>query len=53
MSDSTISREASRGCRGKEDGADLQALTAQVRKLRVRSFIVAGGSRGRERFVWG
>ena len=39
MSDSTISSSASRGCRGKEAGEDLHALMAQVRKLRVRSFI--------------
>jgi len=30
------------GCRGKEVEVDLQALTAQVRKLRVRTFIFAG-----------
>jgi hypothetical protein len=30
------------GCSGKEVEEDLQALTAQVRKLRVRTFIVAG-----------
>ena len=30
------------GCRGKEADVDLQALTAQVRKLRVRTFIFAG-----------
>ena len=27
------------GCRGKEAEVDLQAFTAQVRKLRVRTFI--------------
>lgn len=27
------------GCRGKDALLDLQALTAQVRKLRVRTFI--------------
>lgn len=42
MSDSMISSSASRGCRGKEAGEDLQALMAQVRKLRVRSFILGG-----------
>lgn len=36
---STISSSASRGCRGKDAGFVLQALMAQVRKLRVRSFI--------------
>ena len=30
------------GCRGKEVDVDLQAFTAQVRKLRVRTFIFAG-----------
>lgn len=29
------------GCKGKLAVLDLQALTAQVRKLRVRSFIFA------------
>jgi hypothetical protein len=29
------------GCRGKLSEDDLQAFTAQVRKLRVRSFIFA------------
>lgn len=38
---STISSSASRGCRGKEAGLVLQVLMAQVRKLRVRSFILA------------
>ena len=37
------SRTASRKCRGNEAGEDLQALTAQVRKLVVRSFMVAVG----------
>jgi hypothetical protein len=32
--------EHSFGCRGKDALVDLQALTAQVRKLRVRTFIV-------------
>lgn len=36
---STISSSASRGCRGKDAGFVLQALMAQVRKLRVRSFM--------------
>lgn len=31
------------GWRGKEVVVDLQALTAQVRKLRVRTFIFVGG----------
>lgn len=35
------------GWRGKEVEVDLQALTAQVRKLRVRTFIFGGvGDRG-------
>lgn len=29
------------GCRGKLAEVDLQALTAQVRKLRVRTFILS------------
>lgn len=37
---STRSSSASRGCRGKAAGSCLQALRAQVRKLRVRSFIL-------------
>ena len=36
---STRSSSASRGCRGKAAVSCLQALRAQVRKLRVRSFI--------------
>ncbi|KAL6164371.1 hypothetical protein ACJQWK_10036 [Exserohilum turcicum] len=36
---STISSSASRGCSGKEAGFVLHVLMAQVRKLRVRSFI--------------
>lgn len=36
---STRSSSASRGCRGNAAGSCLQALRAQVRKLRVRSFI--------------
>jgi len=36
---STISSSASRGCRGKDAGFVLQVLMAQVRKLRVKSFI--------------
>lgn len=46
MSVSTTSSSASRGWRGKADGVDLQDLMAQVRKLRVRSFIFAVS------FVW-
>lgn len=38
---STTSSSASRGWSGKAAGLDLQALRAQVRKLRVRSFIVS------------
>jgi len=34
------------GCRGKEALLDLQVLTAQVRKLRVRSFIFGELLRG-------
>lgn len=41
-SDSWISSSASRGWRGKEAGCGLQDFMAQVRKLRVRSFILAG-----------
>lgn len=41
MSVSCISSSASRGWRGKERGLVLQVLMAQVRKLRVRSFIAA------------
>ena len=37
---STSSSTASRKWRGKAVGADLQALTAQVRKLTVRIFMV-------------
>lgn len=37
---STTSSSASRGWSGKAAGLDLQALRAQVRKLRVRSFMV-------------
>jgi hypothetical protein len=37
---STISSSASRGCKGKESGEVLQDFMAQVRKLRVRSFIL-------------
>lgn len=36
---SLLTSEHSLGCRGKLALVDLQALTAQVRKLRVRSFI--------------
>ena len=39
---SSETSSASLGCSGKEAEEDLQALTAQVRKLRVRTFIVAG-----------
>lgn len=39
ISDSTISSSASRGCRGKDAAEVLQVFMAQVRKLRVRSFI--------------
>lgn len=39
---SRVSRVALRGCRGKEDWEVLQDLRAQVRKLRVRIFIVDG-----------
>jgi hypothetical protein len=46
-SDSWISSSASRGCRGKERGLVLQVLMAQVRKLRVRSFILATLQRGK------
>lgn len=42
-SPSTCSSSASRKWRGKEAGEDLQALTAQVRKLAVRIFILVGG----------
>jgi hypothetical protein len=35
------------GWRGKEAEDDLQAFTAQVRKLRVRIFILCGGRRGK------
>lgn len=41
-SDSWISSSASRGCSGKEVDCVLHVLMAQVRKLRVRSFIVGG-----------
>jgi hypothetical protein len=40
---SWISSSASRGCSGKERGFVLQVLMAQVRKLRVRSFIFGVG----------
>lgn len=36
------------GWRGKEALLDLQALTAQVRKLRVRTFMVSGCEVGGE-----
>jgi hypothetical protein len=36
------------GCRGKDAEDDLQDLTAQVRKFRVRSFIFGDVRRGRE-----
>jgi hypothetical protein len=39
-STSTISSSTSLGWRGKAAFVDLQALRAQVRKLRVRSFIL-------------
>jgi len=39
---STISKEASRGWSGKLVAMGLQALRAQVRKLRVSSFIFRG-----------
>lgn len=38
-STSSCTSSASLGCRGKESEEDLQAFTAQVRKLRVRTFI--------------
>lgn len=40
---SWISSSASRGCSGKLEACVLQVLMAQVRKLRVRSFIVVRG----------
>jgi hypothetical protein len=42
-SDSSVSLTSSQslGCKGKLADVDLQALTAQVRKLRVRIFMVA------------
>ena len=40
MSCSTISSSASEGCNGNAVFEDLQAFRAQVRKLRVRSFIL-------------
>lgn len=43
---STISSSVSRGCSGKEAAEDLHALRAQVRKLRVRIFMVRGGYGG-------
>ena len=46
MSDSTTSSSASRGCRGKDARAVLQDFTAQVRKLRVSSFIFGVGCVG-------
>jgi len=39
MSVSTISSSASFGCSGKEVGDVLHAFIAQVRKLRVKSFM--------------
>lgn len=47
---STLSSSASRTWRGKAEGWDLQDLMAQVRKFRVRSFMVLvffGRPRGR------
>lgn len=41
MSDSTISSSESRGRRGNDAGEVLHDLIAQVRKLRVKSFISA------------
>jgi hypothetical protein len=38
---SADSNSQSLGCKGKEAEDDLQALTAQERKLRVRSFILS------------
>jgi hypothetical protein len=56
MSVSTISSSASRGCKGKEAGFVLQVFMAQVRKLRVRSFIFDGDGglefRGGKGCVW-
>ena len=46
---SVFSRTASLKWRGKESGEDLQALTAQVRKFVVKSFIsdqTGSGQRG-------
>lgn len=43
---SLLTSEHSFGCRGKDALVDLQAFTAQVRKLRVRSFIFFEGARG-------
>lgn len=40
------------GCRGKEAEDDLQAFTAQVRKLRVRSFILESRIGRRKRCWW-
>lgn len=37
---STISSSASRGCRGKDAGFVLQVFMAQVRKFKVRSFML-------------
>lgn len=45
MSASTISSSAFLGWRGKLEAWGLQALRAQVMKLRVRSFILAVGIR--------
>ena len=42
---SVVSSSASRKWRGKERGEDLHALTAQVRKLAVKSFILEDKSR--------
>ena len=39
---SIISSSESLGCRGKEEACVLQVFIAQVRKLSVRSFMVAG-----------
>lgn len=49
---SLLTSEHSFGCRGKDALVDLQAFTAQVRKLRVRSFIFLGGARGAMRADW-
>jgi len=39
ISTSSLASSASLGCKGKESDEDLQLLTAQVRKLRVRTFM--------------